>query len=174
MRALTFLDKGRKFSAKINNCPVSGKIQVEDGKYFLCQNNHCGDPASNKLGYSFSWTVLSGSLEDIKTCQVTELLLPPVTAEEIEAYKNFREDDVLVNRCSSAEQKIVKKFGDLVLNIVTGIHGETEGVVYTCEELYRKGWRLKIEPTEEESVEMSIGEIAVKLGIDVKLLKIVE
>ena len=52
---------GRRFRCKLHGKPVEGKIQVEHGYVFLCQNEIDGCRARNKLGYKYSYSVDSGS-----------------------------------------------------------------------------------------------------------------
>jgi len=46
---------GTWFSAQINYNSVIGKIQIQDGVIFLCQDKESGNYCKNKLGFEFSW-----------------------------------------------------------------------------------------------------------------------
>lgn len=62
-----------RFRAEIYGQQVYGKIQVEDGGVYLCQNVFDGASCDDTLGYSKSWYVGSGDHSDlIKRC-VTNL-----------------------------------------------------------------------------------------------------
>lgn len=76
---------GRRFRCKITGTPVEGRVRVEGDRVYLCQNKRDGNDADDKLGYKYSWEVTSGFEQN----HVTEFkILPPCTAEEIEAYKD--------------------------------------------------------------------------------------
>ena len=53
--------KGKRFSATILGTEVEGRIQVEEGYVFLCQNSRNGASCTDKLGYKYSWVVGNGS-----------------------------------------------------------------------------------------------------------------
>lgn len=46
--------KGKKFKANIYNIPVEGRIQVEEGSIYLCQNVKDGADCEDKLGFKCS------------------------------------------------------------------------------------------------------------------------
>jgi len=56
---------GTPFTAYINGDPITGKIQKEGERIFLCQNKRDGDSCSNKLKYKFSWSILQGTPEQL-------------------------------------------------------------------------------------------------------------
>lgn len=62
---------GVKFTAEIEGTYVSGKIRVEDGCVYLCQNEMSGDSCKDKLGYKGSWCVCSGSVKDLSAHDVS-------------------------------------------------------------------------------------------------------
>jgi len=72
---------GSKFTAYIDDTDgdtkptqVSGRIQKEDGRIYLCQNNHYGEGCKNKLGYKCSWNIGDGLVEYLdEDYQVTDL-----------------------------------------------------------------------------------------------------
>lgn len=70
--------KGKLFYATINGKSIIGKIQVEDGCIYLCQNKKKGTECQNKFGYKYSWIVLSTSspaLDDFKDFLVEDFKL---------------------------------------------------------------------------------------------------
>ena len=163
---------GRRFRCKINGMPVEGKVRVEGNKVYLCQNKHDGNDADDKLGYKYSWEVTSGFEQN----HVTEFkILPPCTAEEIEAYKDWQvRDKIMRGVClyevifRSGELVILKSLNDSIFNQ----KGEASSN-YTCDELYRKGYRLIVDPApEEEIVEVTMDEIAGKMGVPVERLRV--
>ncbi len=68
---------GRRFRAKWYNRSewIEGVIQSSHGTIYLCQNTYDGDSCSDKLGYSFSWNVTSGSTSDMAASQVYQFEL---------------------------------------------------------------------------------------------------
>ena len=75
MRDLKPNDVGRKFSAEIQETPVTGKIQLNGVSYYLCQNEKDGSSCSDKLGYKYSWSVHNGSISQQEKDEVENLLI---------------------------------------------------------------------------------------------------
>lgn len=46
---------GKKFFAKIRDEGVTGRLQIEYGHLYLCQNIYNGRECGNKLGFDYSW-----------------------------------------------------------------------------------------------------------------------
>jgi hypothetical protein len=64
-------DEGKSFVCMWNEEKVEGKIHFEDGEIFLCQNSLNGRDAVNKLGYNYSWVIITSSdAEDIKDFKI--------------------------------------------------------------------------------------------------------
>lgn len=148
---------GVRFTAKIHGTPVRGKIRVEDGNAYLCQNGRDGDACENKLGYDYSWRVKDGSPERLGINGVTDLELLS-SASEIESYKDWQVGDVMWNHYVGRREVIFRN-GEVVIlkdkgNVACG--------PYTCDEVYNKGWRLDAEPVEDEKeiVEVTLDKIA--------------
>lgn len=53
--------KGKKFKANINDLPAEGRIQVEEGSIYLCQDARSGSSCEDKLGFKYSWCIGDGS-----------------------------------------------------------------------------------------------------------------
>lgn len=159
---------GRRFRCKIYGKPVEGKIQVEHGHVFLCQNEIDGCRARNTLGYKYSYTVDSGFDEDLKIYNVSDFALL-MTAEEIEEYKDWQVGDEITKGRDVFE--VIFRSGEVV--ILKNNDGLAEGP-FTCDEIYNDGGRLVAEPTPEsdDSVEVSMAEVAEKLGVPVEKLRI--
>jgi hypothetical protein len=66
---------GQWFRATINGEECIGRISINSGNVFLCQEVHDGSKAPDKLGFLFSWTVGSGSDSGLKGHEVTNLKL---------------------------------------------------------------------------------------------------
>lgn len=169
MRDLRPTDNGRRFSAKLQGIHATGKIRYEHGKYYLCQNEKRGNDCNDKLGYSHSW-IVEKDWSGYTKYQVKDFKFIDMTAKEIEEYKEFKKGDVL-NR--NGDKRTVVEQYNMVLFVETS---RKQMAVYSAEELYRDGWRLDVTPEEESlpPIEMSVAEIAKKLGVDPSQLKVVD
>ena len=151
--------KGKKFKANIHNIPVEGRIQVEKGSIYLCQDVSNGSSCEDKLGFKYSWHIGDGSEVALTKNDVSNLCIRPSTKEEAESFKDWQVGDKLVSGS----------------NIWEGIFraGENATFNHTCDELYRLGFRLVYEPDpESEIVEVTMDEIAKMKGIPVERLHI--
>lgn len=169
---------GKRFTAEIQGIPVEGRICYSDyfsKKYiFLCQNTKDGlrPDGNDMLGYKYGWML--EDFNDLKRNNVTNLKILPMTKEEIEDYKDFKEGDIL---CKKNLDRL-KKVDAVLNNIVFTIDQDSEAFSthYSKQELYNKGWRLKMEPEEVSLpiVELTLEEIAKLKGISVEQLRIKE
>lgn len=151
---------GRRFRAKIEGVKCDGKICVEDGLVYLCQNEKDGKSCYNKFGYKYSWVMPSPS--------VSELELYSPTAAEIEAYKDWQVEDKMSR--NGMMWKVIFRSGKLVVCEKEDGRASTN---YTCDELYDEGFRLVAEPEpEDETVELTLDQIADKLGVEPGKLRI--
>lgn len=167
---------GRLFSAKIKDDKVTGRIRVEDGRVFLCQDKRDGASCEYKLGYKYSWVVGDGSEEKLAGNHVSCFKLTPLTAEEIEKYKDFQVGDVLElldehEKDFDERHEVIFRSGELV--VLKNKDGEASEN-YTCDQLHKYGFRLappKIEEDKEEFT-LTMEEIAEKFGIPVDKIRI--
>lgn len=92
-----------------------------------------------------------------------------MTAEEIEEYKDWQVGDKITKGRDVFE--VIFRSGEVV--ILKNNDGLAEGP-FTCDEIYNDGGRLVAEPTPEsdDSVEVSMAEVAEKLGVPVEKLRI--
>lgn len=158
---------GRKFSAKIKGTYVEGLIRVEDGSAYLCQNKKDGTDCDDKLGYIFSWQVGNGSRDALVDTGITDLRLYPITAEQIEDYKNWQIGDKITDGIDTLE--VIFRSGELV---VCKDSDDDATSNYTCNELHKCGYRLVVEPEKEEIIEVTMDEIAKMKGVPVERLHI--
>lgn len=116
------LKAGDWFSAKINDVLVKGRVQKEDGEFFLCQNSFDGNTCYNKQGFKYSWTIKDGL--NLKNFYVTDFkvldkkprasdLKEPLTASYLRVFFNSKYVRVyycneLVNIAHNAVRKIAK------------------------------------------------------------------
>lgn len=57
----------RRFSANMcGSIGVEGKVQVQNGTVFLCQNSVRGASCQDRLGHRFSYHVNRGTEEDLR------------------------------------------------------------------------------------------------------------
>ena len=64
---------GSKFTCLIKGKKTSGRIQKEGKDIYLCQDVENGVMCDDKLGYKFSWSIMSGSITHIEYNGVKEL-----------------------------------------------------------------------------------------------------
>ncbi len=161
----------RRFRAKIHGKECKGNICIEDGKVYLCQNIINGtDRCKNKLGYRFAWCIGCGCEDDIENTGVTDFRLLGMTPSEIEAYKDWQVGDKVSNGKFTIE--VIFRSGELV--VCKNEEGSAMSNL-TCDELYLCGYRLVADPEpEDETVELTLDEIAEKVGIPVEKLRIKE
>lgn len=167
---------GRRFRCEIDGIPAKGRIRVENGHVYLCQNEMDGDKARDKYGYKYSWNVSSGSKESLAFHRISGFILTPSTPDEIESYKDWqvgdkiRCDAVVTSLTLGSHGEIIFRSGELVVAKFDG----RASANYTCNELHRVGYRLDVEPLpeEEKTVEISMDEIAEKWGIPKDQLRI--
>ena len=168
-------DVGKRFIANIEEVRVQGKVQFENGEFFLCQSKRCGKDCLDKLGYRYSYSVEDGTIDRLLSNNVTDFKFYPRTAQEIENYKDFQIGDELVPKKNgfSYDREVIAIIGDEIV-ITKDKDGSDYLKMNTKDKLHNQGWRLKCTPEEESIVELSIAEVATKLGIDTKTLKIVD
>ena len=160
--------KGKKFKAYICDKQTEGRIQIEDERVFLCQNMIDGANCKDKLGFKYSWSVGDGSIILLDQNNVSNLSISPSSKEEAESFKNWQVGDKLVSGSNIWE--VIFRAGELV---VCKREEDKATFNYTCDELYRLGFRLVYEPDpESEIVEVTMDEIAKMKGIPVERLHI--
>lgn len=80
------MKSGQKFKALIDNIDVEGKISIEYGVIYLCQNSIEGEYCENKYGYRYSWQ----HDEQVSSFQVFDPKLKKwVLIEQIELSSEF-------------------------------------------------------------------------------------
>lgn len=166
---------GRFFSAKIYKDEVTGRIRVEDKRVFLCQDKKSGVSCKNRLGYKYSWEVRDGSEEELINEHVYDFKLTSLTAEEIEQYKDWQEGDVLElldehEKDFDERHEVIFRSGELV--VLKNKDGEASEN-YTCDQLYKYGYRLFQPEMEEEKItELTMDEIAEKFGLPIDKIRV--
>ena len=86
--------KGFNFNAVIDGTSCEGRIQVEGGRVYLCQDKKDGADCADKLGFMYSWGIKRGTPEDMKrfNVNVTDLEIVP---RDPETYKDWQEGDII-------------------------------------------------------------------------------
>lgn len=167
---------GRRFRCKIRETPAEGRIRVENGNVYLCQNKQEGAEVKCRFGYKYSWSISSGSDKMLAYNDVSDFVLIPSTPDEIESYKDWQVGDKI--RCGAKVASLtLGLYGEIIFRsgelVVPKFNGRTP-CLFTCDELYKQGYRLDVEPLpeEEKTVEISMDEIAEKWGISKDQLRI--
>lgn len=66
---------GTWFTAQIEGRDVTGRIQKQSGKIYLCNSVKKGLSCKIKFGFIYSWVINKGTLYDLKDNNVTNLKL---------------------------------------------------------------------------------------------------
>lgn len=74
---------GREFSAIIGGVEVIGKVTVEDGNVYLCQNKIYGNECYNKQGYKYSWAVDKGDHFDLTRNSISCFVIDSIINEKL-------------------------------------------------------------------------------------------
>jgi hypothetical protein len=114
VKTLDGVAPGTEFTANIELTKVTGKIQKEDGRYFLCQNKKDGTDCKNKLGYNHSWVVGTGSKSDLKFHDITDLKLElkvepkpaPIVYKDRFLQVTFCKDHVVINGVKITDEQL--------------------------------------------------------------------
>lgn len=163
---------GRCFEADMDGTNVKGRISVDEGSVYLCQDQFDGSDCKNKLGYKYSWHVFTGSKSDLAIQHVSYFRFTDPDPAYIESYKDWQVGDkVTCLNQLDPNGEVIFRSGELV---VLKWSGKEASQNYTCDELHREGYRLKLDPIPEEDEihEFSMDEIAEKMGVPVEKLKI--
>ena len=140
--------KGLNFKANICGTPSEGRIQVEKGVVYLCQDKRNGADCQDKLGFRYSWGIRKGSPEDMKavTINVTDFEIVP---RDPETYSDWQAGDVIRNTHESSDNgKVIFSNGEFVAVEIIGMCR-----CYTCQELFNDGYRLVLTNIEKQIIE---------------------
>lgn len=145
---------GILFVSRIKGEQVSGRITVEDGYAYLCQDIFEGKNCRNKRGYKYSWFVGEGGENDLEINSVSEFRLTGLDEGVIEAFKDWWVGD-----------KIGKE-----------LKNGTTSQTTTIDDLYSMGCRI-VPPDvkdddDEEIKELTMDEIAEKFGLPVDKIRV--
>ena len=160
--------KGFCFKASIYEAKVEGKLQVENGNVYLCQNEIEGSDCEDKLGFQYSWQIPNGSKEAIEANSVIDFEIIP---RDPETYKDWQVGDIIGcedengdidimadHLCRvifrSGELRVIFRSGELVA-IAENYSAEEADIngCYTCSQLFRECWRLVLTDIERQIIE---------------------
>lgn len=156
---------GRKFKATIEGTKVEGKISysTESKELYLCQNERNGNPAPDKLGYFYSWTIGSSiDPQNLKKYSVINLQTLPPSWETLDV------GGKLIRR----ETNDIFEVGFRSGNILILINSRDEATSpYTLSEI-KDLYTLVPEEGVDGTMEFTLEEIAAKVGVPVDKLRI--
>lgn len=114
------------FIANIQGEDCIGKVSIskEDGKIYLCQNESNGSKAPDKLGFKYSWAIVNGTSQHLKTHDVENLILlsrkpaphkMPITLPRIGDYKAVIKDngETIKVGCTPVSRELYLEVGRL-------------------------------------------------------------
>lgn len=108
---------GVKFTAVIEGTYVSGKIRVEDCCVYLCQNEKSGACCNDKLGYKSSWSVMYGSVIDLKDNGVSNFSI----IEETNCYSGLTK---ISGKWAVYNESDIEEFKQVMLKYCDEFHPE--------------------------------------------------
>lgn len=140
--------KGWYFKAKIHRTQCEGRIQVERGVVYLCQDRMDGPECQDTWGFKYSWGILNGSKEALETNNVTDFEIIP---RDPETYKDWQVGDIVASNDKTERTKeVIFRSGELV--VCKNADGDIDGD-YTCGQLHRLGYRLVLTDIEKQIIE---------------------
>lgn len=159
---------GRRFRAKIYGTICEGNIKVLGDTVYLYQNIAGTKLNKKQFGYERCVGVGIGDENSLAIGYITNFHLLPRSAAEIEAYKDWQVGDKVTD--GGRVWEVIFRSGELVVCKKECGRATTN---YTCDELYSYGFRLVADPEpEDETVELTMDEIAEKFGIKPENLRI--
>ena len=149
MKHKDFVEKGEEMGGG-NRCEVfilgteitDARLQFEDGKWFICQNEIMGYDCNDKLGYEYSYRVFL----EIGAGQVSYLRPAKKTLY------NLEEGDVLVDK-NGDERMVLGVCGKVYFLSIFGCFDISDNM-QTARELERRGYTIKGQEPELETVEV--------------------
>lgn len=147
------------FGTKIKNA----KLQFEDGKWYICQNERDGNNCKDKLGYEYSWRFNKDEpLNDL--------------VENLHLLDSTSIDGIYVGAKVSKEKGKIQEVLGICGRVIFLSRENNFDVVgdilhYTLEELKELDYRIIPEQPEEEAVEVTMKEVCEKFGKNVKIKK---
>lgn len=155
---------GRRFSARIYGVWCEGKITVQGGNVYLCQNEIDGTCDCRDLqGFHFAWFYSLAVYSSVTDFQLLPEIIDPST------YKDWQVGDKMKNAHFKWTKEVIFRNGKLI--VCKSTIGDVT-VNFNCDALFEYGWRLIVDQPKPEPVKGTMQEISDWKGVDIKLLKI--
>lgn len=164
---------GILFVSRIKGEQVSGRITVEDGYAYLCQDIFEGKNCRNKRGYKYSWFVGEGGENDLEINSVSEFRLTGLDEGAIEAFKDWWVGDKIGIKDDNQLFEVIFRSGELV--VLKELKNGTTSQTTTIDDLYSMGCRIvppDVKDDDEEIKELTMDEIAEKFGLPVDKIRV--
>ena len=159
---------GRRFTATISGTKTSGKISYEpESDYlYLCQNDRNGNYTRDRLGYKCSWLI--GSSIDPESLKDRFSVLN-FKVDTNSTWEDLIVGDNLKDCASGGKWEVAAKIGKIY--ILVGENGIASGN-YTLKELMKSFSLVQEEEEKEETIEVTLEDVAKNMGIPVEKLRI--
>jgi len=115
---------------KITDAKISKNV---NGRFYICQNKLSGAETKDKLGYSGSWGISEGNLDDLKYHKVTNLKIIGKT-KDISDISTYMIGDILVDEYGGHKRKVLGICGLAILLSLRDRFEATAGL-YTTQEV---------------------------------------
>lgn len=112
-----FIEVGSDIYGLINKKHCKGKLQIEDDKYYFCQDLESGNSCKNKLGFKYSWTFSKTS--NNRLTENVELF----NADD----KSFTKHITLLNKKSKLDKELIKIEEEISSNNIKILTKESSG-----------------------------------------------
>lgn len=137
---------GQRFLARIERIPCEGKISVQDGRVYLCQNKTDGTCCKEKFEYKYSWVVGNGSESGLSSHDVTDFKLIS-SSDIISDWHFWNEGDKLIDDDKEIHTIIFRHNELFVLADSSNI----ASVNFTGEELVSLKYKLYVPEEKKEA-----------------------
>jgi len=160
---------GQRVTCKIERERIDdAKISIDEyGEVYVCQNKKDGCDTDDKLGYAYSWSIYGDDREPTSDSGLTDLIFFDRSIEDVQ------EGDVVIYGCW--ERKVLGICGEVVF--LSGKSNDDICTFYlTKYELKQANYTIKQDtpPTPPTLTEVTLQEVADKMGVPVGQLRIKE
>jgi hypothetical protein len=139
------LFQGQPITCTIWWTKVIGKISIDDGRVFICQDEKAGHDVVAKLGYKYTWYWLNKDQDPCDINAVTDWSFGPRTLKDMVV------GDILVSKYHEAKVLEVGKTSFLMSN---WDKFDEAGYWNAFTEAENDGWKFKDQPEPEDSIEI--------------------
>lgn len=153
---------GNRVRTKIKDKEIEdAKLQYERGAWYICQNQKNGGSCRNKLGYKYSWIVV----DDYEAGKIE--YLEPYT----KTLADLEEGDLI--KWEGDTHKVLGRAGSVVF-LSNAIDHDKHNCSIAWMELEKKGVTIIQPEPVEDTIEVTLEQIAEKMGIPTDKLRIKE